>query len=456
MAGNPNDPFGISGGDMLRKNDLNPKANPNIFLKPKPKPKPKGGGGGGPSAKKTQQSAKTVPNNKADDEDFQVQEKVKDPVEPPKPVVILSKPKWSDTQGCFGQKITASVNGIIPPEIEHVTKVTFTVYALPPDGTRDRIDFNDKSHLKDGLAEAELTLWRPHYKKEDGESLDKCEYIFVAKHRDSKEITSEKLLVTNRQTPRQLYEARLKEAVSKLRFVGFGRAEGSLSNPQSLYDDEYWDCIQERKVDFSNDGVLQLKKGKNYSDAIIAIIENPDLWKLDCMEFLQVCNLYAMIDPVAKQEFIDRAIAKILPDNDKNFCLRTFQSWIQRPFESTGLKVQEGYKREDPKEKWTRIPTGNKTELELESYLKTIPIGSRISWSIKGAEVTNPYRTENTIKMGPNAYAAHPFTSDEPGPTGYLSRERIELLMGEKAGKNESKFIKDNVFISDIAVFEAP
>ncbi len=181
----------------LDKNKAEPPKKPSdeIFTKPKNG----GAGGGGASAKLKAEEAQRQELEKDSEDNYKKNDKVKDPEPPPKPVVVLSHPKWDGEQGCFNQKITASVEGLIPPEISHVTRTTFTAYALPPDGKPDRID-TQEGHIKDGTAQVELTLWSPDYKRPNGDSLDTCEYIFKVKHRDSKEITSETLTVKKKKT----------------------------------------------------------------------------------------------------------------------------------------------------------------------------------------------------------------------------------------------------------------
>jgi hypothetical protein len=107
----------------------------------------------------------------------------------PKPAVRLSNPEWQGVQGFYNEKMKVTVEGEIPPESSHLTKVSFTVHAILPNGKLDRIDAQE-AHIRDGRATAELTLWIPNYRDEDGKTLDKCEYAFKAKHRDSQEIES--------------------------------------------------------------------------------------------------------------------------------------------------------------------------------------------------------------------------------------------------------------------------
>ena len=109
--------------------------------------------------------------------------------------VELTALAWSASRGVFNEKITASAKAEFPPGKEHLTRTTFTLYALPPGG-RERIDTKD-SHLKDGRAEVEFTLYYPQSRNG---SPEQCEYVFTAKHRDSKEATSPTLPVSRRES----------------------------------------------------------------------------------------------------------------------------------------------------------------------------------------------------------------------------------------------------------------
>lgn len=191
------DPFAMPGGDPFKKKKDEPPKNSSdeIFTKPKV------GGGGGTGAASAKLKAEEEANKQLEQESedyFKKTDKVKDPEPPPKPVVVLSHPKWGRELGLFGQKIKVSVEGTIPKEIEHRTKVTFTVYALPPNGERDRIGSKDE-HIRNGVAEVEVDLWKPHYNASPSESLVSCPYFFEVKHTCSSVVTSDRLHVSEKE-----------------------------------------------------------------------------------------------------------------------------------------------------------------------------------------------------------------------------------------------------------------
>lgn len=153
--------------------------------------KPKGGGSG-PRIKAEDEASNQLAEES--EEDFKKGDKVKDPPSPPKPEVVLSNPKWQAGSAFFDETMGASVEGTLPAEISHLTRVTFTVNAKTPDGKTERIDVQD-GHLANGKASVVLTLWSPPFKDMQGKPVQQADYTFKAKHRDGKEVESPKLTV---------------------------------------------------------------------------------------------------------------------------------------------------------------------------------------------------------------------------------------------------------------------
>lgn len=146
-------------------------------------------GGGRAYSKEKAEAAAAEEAEKAAEEEFQKEDKVKDPPPPSKSQARLFNPRWGGPQAYFDEKMTLSIEGELPPENSHLTRVTFTVHALK-DGEVDRIGAQE-AHLKDGKAVAEILLWTPKFKDAEGNPVRACEYAFVAKHRDSPEVESE-------------------------------------------------------------------------------------------------------------------------------------------------------------------------------------------------------------------------------------------------------------------------
>jgi hypothetical protein len=115
------------------------------------------------------------------------------------PKVVLTNLRWSDDSGEFNEKIAVLADGALPEDAQHLTRIEFKVYALTPDGKRENIDKRE-GHLHAGSATAEFTLYWPQYRI-DGDPLSECDFIFTAKHRESKEEESGTLRVTRPKDP---------------------------------------------------------------------------------------------------------------------------------------------------------------------------------------------------------------------------------------------------------------
>ncbi len=114
------------------------------------------------------------------------------PAEAERPESRLFNPAWGAEQGYFNEKAVATVEGELPPESSHLTRVTFTLRAVK-DG-KSEIVGTKEAHLEGGKAAAEFDLWIPQFRDEAGNLVQECEYVFSAKHRDSAEIESPALL----------------------------------------------------------------------------------------------------------------------------------------------------------------------------------------------------------------------------------------------------------------------
>lgn len=108
--------------------------------------------------------------------------------------VRLTNLKWSVEDGQFNTKVSISVDAEVPEEHKHLTRIAFDLIALVGGGERESI-LKQESHLKEGTATAEVTLFWPQH-RENGELLGKCNYVFTAKHRESEVAESKPLEVS--------------------------------------------------------------------------------------------------------------------------------------------------------------------------------------------------------------------------------------------------------------------
>lgn len=107
----------------------------------------------------------------------------------PKPdATLVLSPSWIEEKVFFNTKATAQVEASLPPESAHLTRIEMTLFALHPDGPREKLATQEAS-LSGGKATCEFTAFIPSF-KENGELPKACEYVFTAKHSLSKETES--------------------------------------------------------------------------------------------------------------------------------------------------------------------------------------------------------------------------------------------------------------------------
>jgi len=124
---------------------------------------------------------------------------------------------------------------------------------------------------------------------------------------------------------------------------------------------------------------------------------------------------------------------------------------------SSGLRGRMMYTRNSRKEPFTRVEglTNRKertsihlsTPEEEDRFLATeVPIGSRVMWSDGNPQSRGEdFENENTIKIGPNRYAAHPF--------GTHSSDEIRETMAAPDQETPAKvraYIRRWIFIKEI------
>lgn len=177
MNFNPFNPFSDSFGAA-------PKSPDYIFAKRKQ--------GGGIAPRRKQE-----PPTAEEDAEPEVLEEAETPEQKnpeKKSKVKLTNLKWSVEEGQFNTTVSISVDAEVPEEHKHLTRITFDLIALVREGERESI-LKLESHLKEGKATAEVTLYWPQH-RENGELLRKCDYIFTAKHKESEEAESIPIVVS--------------------------------------------------------------------------------------------------------------------------------------------------------------------------------------------------------------------------------------------------------------------
>jgi len=233
--------------------------------------------------------------------------------------------------------------------------------------------------------------------------------------------------------PHAVYEEKLNEAVTKLSGVTFGRCEGEYvgADPHDMYDTRYWEV----KPD-GDDAMLVLKPGKSPSDAIDAMFDNLDLWSVDCAQFIQVAQLYAMRHALGADEFNQRAKG---------------MSFTIKPHWSTLIKAKVSWNRGSSSASMKRSD-GVAEARSIEQIIADLPVGSRVMWTNKDARASAAFRNENTIKLGPDLFAATGF-----GAKNTFTRSEIELLLARAQNPTaDAAYISANIFIAEIDHYDTP
>ena len=229
--------------------------------------------------------------------------------------------------------------------------------------------------------------------------------------------------------PHAEYEKRLKEAVDKLQGARFGLCHQGTDK----YDTNYWTV--ESDDEFGRK--LKLKSGKQPSDAIDAMFADLSKWSVDCAQFVQVAEWYALRHAYGAEEFNKKVGG-------------TLELRVHR---STGIAYKEMWDRPNSSAKMTRRSDGGEESKSVEQLLKDAPIGSRITWTNKKAPTSSAFHNENTIKLGPDAFAGHGFG----GSKNIFTRAEVELKLAQAEDSSaDAAYIAANIFISQIAYFDTP
>jgi hypothetical protein len=189
-----NDPFAwpgsIPGVHPFDKGKRNPKSHEDLFLKG-------GGGGGGAAAKKAREDRERADQAKQDQTENAQDRVMEFPAETPPAreqprarTVKLINAQWDREQGFFNKKAKAEVDAETLEGENAKGKVEFTLYAVDPEGKRERID-GYLTNLRGGHAEAEFTLYYARNHTKDQAAT----YLFTARHPESQEVESPGLKV---------------------------------------------------------------------------------------------------------------------------------------------------------------------------------------------------------------------------------------------------------------------
>jgi peptidoglycan hydrolase-like protein with peptidoglycan-binding domain len=229
--------------------------------------------------------------------------------------------------------------------------------------------------------------------------------------------------------PHVVYERKLREAIALLNGVRFGRADSD-----EHFDTNFWN----KAVDPDFGLKLVLKAGKRPSDAIDALFAHLDIWSVDCAEFIQVAEWYALRHAQGAEDFNDRVKGL---------------SFDLRPHGSTGINQKEMYFRDKPSDTMLRASDHKPEPKAVDQLVADAPFGSRVTWTNLKAPISSAFHNENTIKIGDDLFAAHGFG----GSRNTFSRSEIEVKLAQAEDPSaDSTYIATNIYISQIEHYETP
>lgn len=241
------------------------------------------------------------------------------------------------------------------------------------------------------------------------------------------------------------------------------------------FDTRYWEgdrIIEVMQNSDKMESCMVRSKGADPAFAFDQLVANIGKWEVACHEYTQLIHLYALRHVFSADWFNSRVGPALEIKRTK----------------STGVRTDYEFTRESPHEKMRDSRTGSPDPRNVDSILTEAPIGSRIRWTNVKAKITriengqkrevvvNPWGNENTIKLGPNKFAAHGtkaevFGISVPFTDNILTQEKIIEEIADNTEKNRDKYagykdpeyaasrenyIKNNIYISEIEIFNDP
>jgi hypothetical protein len=213
------------------------------------------------------------------------------------------------------------------------------------------------------------------------------------------------------------------------------------------YDRNYW----EPGIEITGTGKNQrrtckvkLLSGKSAAEAIDQMFEHQGRWKIACAEFVQIVHLYALRHVLGAKRF-DQAVGE------------PFTLEVKRR-ESTGVRTRTAFTRASPNAPMTRSDSGTPDPRGIDAILATASIGARVRWTnLDPRAQGSAWENENTIKLGPDKFAAHGTASGIFSQENTHSRAEVELLTARGTDpKADASYVGKNIFISEIEIFENP
>lgn len=262
----------------------------------------------------------------------------------------------------------------------------------------------------------------------------------------------------------------VRQATRRLSAAPFGQWREDPSNPMSkdVFDREFWTRRTDRLG--SPVDVLEVKSGKQPSEAIDAILDRPNEWKHDCDHALQIANLFAIRMMLGANAFNARIAASI----------PAAMRMQLRARESDGLKTAAHFGRDAADDDWRVVtkydagavkadPNDQRKQISSPFVLATAkvaskdetwtlvgaaPVGSRVRFTNTKAFTYSSFRHENAIKLAYDLYAAS-WTENPLIAWWELNEADVDLRLAQSEDRAATPaYVRDHVFIDEVEVFE--
>ena len=217
--------------------------------------------------------------------------------------------------------------------------------------------------------------------------------------------------------------------------------------PWSTKADKAWSKIlkQAKEVDFE----YTLNSGVRPSTAAIALYDRQELWAMDCIDFVVAARLYAECVSSGHAAF-DRKYSN-LGTLIEPVTMRMAQH------DTPGLGSAALWRREAQGEAFVVKPGNEPTEhtptdhASEDELIATLPVGTRVMWTTTHEDADEDMENENTIKVGPDRYVAHPMgVESAAGVRDGLVVDDDEVLTPAERLKQT----REHVYLAEIEFYE--
>jgi hypothetical protein len=257
-----------------------------------------------------------------------------------------------------------------------------------------------------------------------------------------------------KQQREERYNKYLREAIDKMQNVGFGSAldmPALGASSKERYPFKYWQLETDKEFasDRPQQGMLVYNNlAANPAYAVDELFTDKNLarWTLDCAEFIQVAHLYARRHTLGDIGFMES-----IQQSGEGLKLRIHHS--------TGYRAEHTYQRNKPNEPMALYAPGRPPSIvdtDINELLEQAPVSSRIVWRNRDVSPSHDFYNENTIKVGPDTYAAQGIEGKK-----YFTREELETKMAEISYRkdrhgNFESYKNSNIFIRTIEHISLP